>query len=72
MELRLDCGECTFRLFYSEVEGSGPILLALRFVNKKSTQGIQTDPGDIETARKRLPEWQSRSTSDDPTTEPFK
>jgi phage-related protein len=64
LELRLDCGERIFRLFYSETEDSGPLLLALKFVNKKSTQGIQTDPGDIETARKRLSEWQTRTTSD--------
>ncbi|WP_324793404.1 type II toxin-antitoxin system RelE/ParE family toxin [Streptomyces cyaneofuscatus] len=63
-ELRLNCGERIFRLFYSEVEGEGPLLLALKFVNKKSTQGIKTDPGDIETARKRQSEWQTRSTSD--------
>ncbi|MDT0418087.1 type II toxin-antitoxin system RelE/ParE family toxin [Streptomyces sp. DSM 41982] len=64
-ELRLSCGERIFRLFYSEVKGAGPVLLGLRFVNKKSTQGIKTDPGDIETARKRLAEWQSRTSGDD-------
>ncbi|OIK27644.1 type II toxin-antitoxin system RelE/ParE family toxin [Streptomyces malaysiense] len=71
-ELRLDCGERIFRLFYSEVEGAGPMLLALKFMNKKSTQGIQTDPGDIETARKRLSEWQSRSSDTDPPAEALK
>ncbi|MFH9614483.1 type II toxin-antitoxin system RelE/ParE family toxin [Streptomyces pratensis] len=63
-ELRLNCGERIFRLFYSEIEGGGPVLLGLKFANKKSTQGIKTDPGDIETARKRLSEWQTRSVSD--------
>ncbi|SDC98792.1 type II toxin-antitoxin system RelE/ParE family toxin [Streptomyces prasinopilosus] len=71
-ELRLNCGERIFRLFYSEVEGVGPLLLGLKFVNKKSTQGIKTDPGDIETARKRLSEWQTRQTGDDPATEALK
>lgn len=70
-ELRLDCGERIFRLFYSEIE-SGPVLLALKFVNKKSSQGIATDPGDIETARKRLSEWQSRAGSNDSGSQPLK
>ncbi|MGW7260692.1 type II toxin-antitoxin system RelE/ParE family toxin [Streptomyces sp. NPDC054834] len=66
LELRLDCGERIFRLFYSEVEGADlDLLLAVKFVNKKSTQGIATDPTDIETARKRLNEWQTRSKGDD-------
>ncbi|MET7936057.1 type II toxin-antitoxin system RelE/ParE family toxin [Streptomyces sp. NPDC005322] len=71
-ELRLNCGERIFRLFYSEVEGAGPLLLGLKFVNKKSTQGIKTDPGDIETARKRLSEWQNRQTGDGPADETLK
>ncbi|MCF3137298.1 type II toxin-antitoxin system RelE/ParE family toxin [Streptomyces olivochromogenes] len=64
LELRLDCGERIFRLFYGEVEAAN-VLLAVKFVNKKSTQGIATDPTDIETARKRLNEWQIRSKRDD-------
>ncbi|MFD3648130.1 type II toxin-antitoxin system RelE/ParE family toxin [Streptomyces cyaneofuscatus] len=63
-ELRLNCGERIFRLFYSLVDGESPVLLALRFVNKKSTQGAKTDPVDIDTARKRLSEWQNRPSSD--------
>ncbi|MFF2518748.1 type II toxin-antitoxin system RelE/ParE family toxin [Streptomyces sp. NPDC058086] len=66
LELRLDCGERIFRLFYGEVQGSNiALLLAVKFVNKKSTQGIATDPTDIETARKRLCEWQNRAKRDD-------
>lgn len=71
-ELRLDCGDRIFRLFYSDLEGAGPMLLALKFVNKKSTQGIRTDPGDIETARKRLSEWRSRTLGDESSVEPLK
>ncbi|MFJ7591426.1 type II toxin-antitoxin system RelE/ParE family toxin [Streptomyces sp. NPDC097617] len=71
-ELRLNCGERIFRLFYSEIEGAGPLLLALKFVNKKSTQGIKTDPGDIDTARKRLSEWQTRQSGDDSAVEALK
>ncbi|MFF7976859.1 type II toxin-antitoxin system RelE/ParE family toxin [Streptomyces sp. NPDC007905] len=66
LELRLNCGERIFRLFYGEVEAASmAVLLAVKFVNKKSTQGIATDPSDIETARKRLNEWQTRSDRDD-------
>ncbi|MFF8702504.1 type II toxin-antitoxin system RelE/ParE family toxin [Streptomyces albidoflavus] len=71
-ELRLNCGERIFRLFYSEVPGEGPLLLALKFLNKKSTQGIKTDPVDIETARKRLSEWQNRQKGDDLAAEALK
>ncbi|MGW8569805.1 type II toxin-antitoxin system RelE/ParE family toxin [Streptomyces niveus] len=63
-ELRLDCGERIYRLFYSPA-GNDLVLLALKFVNKKAKQGIATDPGDIESARKRLAEWQSRQSGDD-------
>lgn len=63
-ELRLNCGERIFRLFYSEIEDAGPLLLALKFINKKSTQGAKTDPGDIDTARKRLSEWRTRQSGD--------
>lgn len=61
-----------FRLFYSEVPGEGPLLLALKFINKKSTQGVKTDPVDIETARKRLSEWQNRQKGDDLAAEALK
>ncbi|WP_330235590.1 type II toxin-antitoxin system RelE/ParE family toxin [Streptomyces sp. NBC_00566] len=71
-ELRLNCGERIFRLFYSDVQGAGPLLLGLKFINKKSTQGIKTDPVDIETARKRLSEWQTRQSGDGTATEALK
>lgn len=73
LELRLDCGERIFRLFYGEVAGNNvAVLLAVKFVNKKSTQGIATDPTDIETARKRLSEWHTRANSDDQDTDALK
>lgn len=62
-ELRIEGEGRTFRLFYAEEEG-GLLLLALKFVNKKSTQGIATRPEDIETARKRLVEWRARDERD--------
>ncbi|MGV9789549.1 type II toxin-antitoxin system RelE/ParE family toxin [Streptomyces sp. NPDC003435] len=71
-ELRLNCGERIFRLFYSKVQGAGPLLLGLKFINKKSTQGIKTDPVDIETARKRLTEWQTRQSGDGTAAEALK
>lgn len=65
-ELRLDCGERIFRLFYSEADhDKAALLLAVKFMNKKATQGIVTDSGDIATARKRLSEWQNRNICDD-------
>lgn len=64
LELRLDCGERIYRVFYSEVD-QGLVLLAVKFVNKKAKQGIATDPSDIESARKRLAEWQSRENGND-------
>ncbi|MEV7770542.1 type II toxin-antitoxin system RelE/ParE family toxin [Kitasatospora sp. NPDC086791] len=60
LELRFEGEKRIFRLFYSEVDDQGPVLLALKFINKKSTQGIATQPGDIDSARKRLTEWSRR------------
>lgn len=60
-ELRIDGDSRIFRLFYADVDNDGPVLLALKFINKKSTQGIATPPRDIETARKRLAEWRNQA-----------
>ncbi|MFE2407089.1 type II toxin-antitoxin system RelE/ParE family toxin [Kitasatospora sp. NPDC059408] len=63
LELRFEGERRIFRLFYSEVDSDGPVLLALKFINKKSTQGIATRSEDIEVARKRLTEWTTRRRS---------
>ncbi|MFE2111485.1 type II toxin-antitoxin system RelE/ParE family toxin [Kitasatospora sp. NPDC059463] len=60
LELRFEGERRIFRLFYSEVDNQGPVLLAVKFINKKATHGIATDPDDIKSARKRLTEWNGR------------
>ncbi|WP_033250829.1 type II toxin-antitoxin system RelE/ParE family toxin [Kitasatospora phosalacinea] len=59
-ELRIEGDNRIFRLFYADADDDGPVLLALKFINKKSSQGIATSPRDVETARKRHAEWRNR------------